>query len=151
MLSAKAFGTSTLNVNNNSFPGPGNYWSGLSRNRPEEAKFTSETFSSLRSPLLSFICLASKNAQSVLFFVYNVFDGQRLGQRFSYRIVEHVHDHLLAALLTENYIWLFQWVVACLLFTCAVSGFGKALRLPWVTSAAADTEASSRARGRNLW
>ena len=42
--------------------------------------------------------------------------------RFSCCIVEHVHDHLLAAMLTENYIWLFQWVVACLLFTCAVSG-----------------------------
>ena len=48
--------------------------------------------------------------------------------RFSYRIVEHVQDHLLAAMLTENYIWLFQWVVACLLLTCSVSGFGQALR-----------------------
>lgn len=75
--------------------------------------------------------------------------------RFPYRIVEHVHDYLLAAMLTENYIWLFQWLVACLLFTCAVSGFGQALRLPRVTSApkhlAAHEEESSGNQCRNIW
>ena len=82
MLSAKTFGTSTLNVNNNSFPGP------VITDR--DFRETGPKKQNLR-PNLFLVCAAlnfpsyvwpEKNAQSALFFVYSVFDGQRLGHGF---------------------------------------------------------------------
>ena len=82
MLSAKAFGISTLNVNNNSFPG--------SVITDRDFRETGARKQNLRPKL--FLVWAALNfplyvwpvkmLNSALSLVYSVFDGQRLGNGF---------------------------------------------------------------------
>ena len=82
MLSAKAFGTSTLNVNNNSFPGSVITDRDFRETGPRKQNLRPKLFLIWAALNFPWYLWPVKMLNSGFSLVYSVFDGQRLGHGF---------------------------------------------------------------------